>query len=178
MDSITSDAMKSVPIEGAPTTYYQKIVDEATLIAVASAFGEHSNAYEEVFGQLANERPTRTTKATVRPGHNFLIPLGDESYAPVSKYLFINKVKVLKRNRDYLRCQMTLLNIDKTGNRTVEDVHTHVFRKGELVFAFGSDIEEHLDKTVLGKRVAVASIVTIAGVVVEEVARRHKKHSQ
>lgn len=152
-------------------------VDEQTRIDIARALGNYDDPYQAVFGP--KEVPLRTTQAKIKAGHNYTIPLGDDPYASTSKYLFVNKVKPLKRDKNTLRCQMTLVNIDPDGNEVIEESDIHFFKKGEAVFAFGKDIEDHVDKTKIGKRVATVGIVTIAGiVVVEEAARRYIKHKK
>lgn len=152
-------------------------VDDETRKDIARALGRHFDPYEETFGPEV--RPYRTTEVRIKAGHNYTIPLGDAPFAATSKYLFINKVKPLKRDKNTLRCQMTLVNIDEDHSETIEASVIHFFKKGEAVFAFGKDIEDHVDKTKIGKRVATVGIVTIAGiVVVEEAARRYIKHKK
>jgi hypothetical protein len=152
------------------------VVDDATRKDIARALGKHFDPYEETFGPEV--RPYRTTEVRIKAGHNYTIPLGDAPFAATSKYLFINKVKPLKRDRNTLRCQMTLVSIDDDGNETIEESVIHFFKKGEAVFAFGKDIEDHVDKTKIGKRVAAVGVVTIAGIVVEETARRYIKNKK
>jgi hypothetical protein len=156
------------------------VIDQDTALAIRYALDLEDDPVDRVFGASKEAYRKRSTFATVRPGHNFTIPLGDDPYADeATKFLFINKVRRLhKRKSDLLKCQMTVFHIDENGEEVIEQSWRQNLRKGKTVVAFNKEVEEHVEQSKAKRNAMVAGlVVTIAGVVVvaEEAHRRHKK---